>query len=582
MVEELMPDDPLQVAGYELRGRLGAGGMGVVYLSYSRGGQPVALKVIRREYAEDPEFRRRFSREVEAARRVHGPYTAPVLDSNVEGPLPWLASAYVAGPSLAHAVRNHGPLPSGTVLSLVAGVSEALQSIHAAGVIHRDLKPTNVLLALDGPRVIDFGIARSADASALTGTNVRLGTPAYMAPEQVTGRENGPAIDVFSLGLVTFFAATGGHPFGEGEGQALLFRIVSQEPDLGACPERLRPIIETCLAKDPDRRPDLDQVIELCRSNADNGSLDRGAGWWLPPPITAELTSRVPAPAQAAPTRPAQPQQPTVPAEPPSTQAGPRPARPAGASGRQIPADPGQAPPLPPGQTAMPRGQDEPTGMVGRPGRGRSGVMLLIGALTALVIGGAVLLLVTQGLPGSDSGGDEPPARAKEEDGFRLEKDNETMVIPPPSGVGSTFSDCAMAPSTFVDLDRLTVTTGSNHGHYISGDQNLEYMNCGEDGTAEGSGIKLLDGKGVMGKVDERDVSPAKCREAARSANVTNPISIKQIQDGAVLRKGMGLCVETGEKNVVLLWINRVDPQPGNDNLSTYVTSATQWIPATS
>ncbi|SNS42709.1 Serine/threonine protein kinase [Streptosporangium subroseum] len=276
MVEALASEDPWEIAGYKLRGRLGSGGMGIVYLSYSRGGQPVALKVVRREYAEDPEFRRRFAREVEAARRVQGAYTAPVLDSNVEGTQPWLASAYVPGPSLADAVHRHGPLPPETVLSLVAGIAEALQSIHGVGVVHRDLKPTNVLLASDGPRVIDFGIARSADATALTDTNVRLGTPAYMSPEQVTGRGIGPETDLFALGLVAFFAATGRHPFGEGDGNALLFRILSQEPELTACPEPLREIVARCLAKESSERPTPTEIIELCRGGAGAGSFDRG------------------------------------------------------------------------------------------------------------------------------------------------------------------------------------------------------------------------------------------------------------------------------------------------------------------
>uniref|UniRef100_UPI000AEF12FE serine/threonine-protein kinase n=1 Tax=Streptomyces silaceus TaxID=545123 RepID=UPI000AEF12FE len=160
-MDELGPDDAREIAGYRLRARLGEGGMGVVYLSHTRGGQPVALKVVRREYAQDQEFRRRFTQEVDAARRVHGAYTAPVLDSFTDGPEPWLAVSYVPGPSLSSAVTRHGALPVPTVLQLLGGIAEALQTIHAAGVIHRDLKPSNVLLASDGPRVIDFGIARA-------------------------------------------------------------------------------------------------------------------------------------------------------------------------------------------------------------------------------------------------------------------------------------------------------------------------------------------------------------------------------------------------------------------------------------
>lgn len=299
-MKPLGADDPREVAGYRVRSRLGAGGMGAVYLAYTRGGQPVALKVIRPEYAEDREFRQRFTREVEAALLVRGPYTAPLLDSDTDGTPPWLASTYVPGPPLSAAVSEHGPLPPTTVLQLVAGVAEALQSIHAAGVVHRDLKPSNVLLASDGPRVIDFGIARAVDATALTGTDVRLGTPAYMAPEQVSGRSAGPALDVFALGLLTHYAATGKHPFGDGAGHALLYRIVAEEPDLADCPPELRDLVARCLAKAPDERPTPSEVVELCREQAGEGLIERDSHGWLPEAVTT---------GQARP--------PTVPAAPP-------------------------------------------------------------------------------------------------------------------------------------------------------------------------------------------------------------------------------------------------------------------------
>ncbi|WP_371579943.1 protein kinase [Streptomyces sp. NBC_01314] len=291
MVEPLGPADPAEISGYVLRGKLGEGGMGSVYLSHSRGGQPVALKVIRQEFAQDPEFLRRFAREVQAARRVQGAYTAAVLDSSTEGPQPWLASAYVAGPSLARAVFEHGPLSLRTVLLLTAGVAEALQAIHAVDVVHRDLKPTNVLLAGDGPRVIDFGIARSTDATALTGTDMRLGTPAYMSPEQAEGKPVTSALDVFALGLLAHFASTGGHPFGEGGGHALLYRIVAQEPDLAECPEPLRPLIARCLAKEPTDRAALSEIIEECHriAAAEGTTLIRGEDWWQPAPAATPV-----------------------------------------------------------------------------------------------------------------------------------------------------------------------------------------------------------------------------------------------------------------------------------------------------
>ncbi len=301
MVEPLGAEDPRQVSVYSLRGRLGSGGMGTVYLSSTPGGHPVALKVIRREFADDPTFRRRFAREVAAAQRVQSPYTVAVVDSDTVGNPLWLASSHVPGPTLAGAVREHGPLPLTSVLMLAAGIAEALQSIHAVGITHRDLKPSNVLLGADGPRVIDFGIARAADSTALTGTDVRLGTPAYMSPEQAEGEPEGPAVDVFALGLVMFYAATERHPFGEGSGPALLYRIVSHTPDLTDCPAPLRPLVERCLSKDPAQRPEPAAVVAECRNIAASSGADlsRGEGWWLPELLAAQTTEPAPTPPEA-------------------------------------------------------------------------------------------------------------------------------------------------------------------------------------------------------------------------------------------------------------------------------------------
>src|SRR6201985_3470116 len=190
--------------------------MGQVFLGMSAGGRPIAVKVIRTELATDPDFRARFRREVAAAQKVSGLFTALVVDAELDAPMPWLATAYVAGPSLTEAVRGHGPLPVRSTLALTAGLAEGLGAIHAAGVVHRDLKPSNVLLAEDGPRIIDFGISRAAEASMLTGTGVVFGSPSFMSPEQARGHRVGPPSDVFSLGAVLTFAATGEGPFGTG------------------------------------------------------------------------------------------------------------------------------------------------------------------------------------------------------------------------------------------------------------------------------------------------------------------------------------------------------------------------------
>ncbi|MGI5230897.1 serine/threonine protein kinase [Actinoallomurus sp. CA-142502] len=301
--QPLTEDDPRTVAGYLLSARLGVGGMGKVYLAYTPGGRPVAIKVIRPEFAENPEFRRRFQQEVRAAQRVQGLYTAPVIDSDTEGPRPWLATAYVQGPSLHTAVTTHGAMPVATVLRLVAGIAEALQAIHHAGIVHRDLKPSNVLLAVDGPRVIDFGIARAVDTTALTGTGVSVGTPSFMAPEQAAGTSCTEATDIFALGQIAAFAATGVPAFGDGSSHAVLYRIVHQDPDLSRLPDELREIVAGCLSKDPALRPSTARIIEMCGQASQDPALRRPDGW-LPSSYAADLT-------QAA--APAPPPQPTHP-----------------------------------------------------------------------------------------------------------------------------------------------------------------------------------------------------------------------------------------------------------------------------
>ncbi|MFZ3472552.1 serine/threonine-protein kinase [Streptomyces sp. 4.24] len=302
--QPLKEEDPAVVGGYRLAAVLGAGGMGKVYLSYTPGGRPIAVKVIRSEFSEDPEFRRRFQQEVRAAERVQGLYTAPVIDSDTEGDQPWLATAYVPGPSLAHAVARHGALPPRSVLLLTVGVAEALHVIHGAGIVHRDLKPANVLLASDGPRVIDFGIARAADSTALTSTGVSVGTPAFMAPEQASAGTVTPATDVFALGQIAAFAAIGASVFGDGPSHAVLYRIVHEDPDLSALPEELRPVVTRCLSRDPAARPTLTEVIALCHEAAAQ-PLRQGEDW-LPRAVAGSITERLQLPAPA-PTPPPQP-----------------------------------------------------------------------------------------------------------------------------------------------------------------------------------------------------------------------------------------------------------------------------------
>ena len=251
----LSAEDPRMIGEFRLHTRLGAGGMGRVYLGSSPGGRAVAVKVIHPHLARDGAFLGRFRREVAAALAVNGGYAAPVVAAGPDDNPPWLATAYVPGPSLQEVVTAAGPLPEDAVLKLTAGLAEALRVIHSCGLVHRDLKPGNVLLAADGPRVIDFGIARALDGTVLTSAESLLGTPSYMSPEQAQSQPAGPPSDVFSLGGVVYFAATGGNPFGTGHPAVMLYRIVHTEPDLDRVPPGLRDLVAACLARDPAQRP---------------------------------------------------------------------------------------------------------------------------------------------------------------------------------------------------------------------------------------------------------------------------------------------------------------------------------------
>ncbi|MBM7773444.1 serine/threonine protein kinase [Actinokineospora baliensis] len=273
-MRELLVHDPRRVGDYALLGRLGRGAMGTVYLGRSPGGRFVAVKVARGELAEDPDFRQRFRLEIAMARAVGGFWTAAVVGADPDAERPWLATEYVPGPTLTEAVRTGGPLPEPALRALLAGLAEALAAIHAAGLVHRDLKPSNVLLAEDGPRVIDFGIAKAVRSTAMTATGVLFGTPGYLSPEQISGGDVGPASDVFALGAVMVYAATGTGPFGNGEVAALLYRAVHTGPDLDGVPSELRPVVSRCLNTHPQARPTPADLL------AEVG--EAPTGHWLP------------------------------------------------------------------------------------------------------------------------------------------------------------------------------------------------------------------------------------------------------------------------------------------------------------
>ncbi|MGW6455327.1 bifunctional serine/threonine-protein kinase/ABC transporter substrate-binding protein [Streptomyces sp. NPDC055078] len=290
-MDPLKTGDPSSIAGYRLIGRLGAGGMGVVYLARSGHGALSALKVIRAEHAADPDFRARFRREAQIAGRITGRWVVRVVGADPEAREPWLATEFVPGPSLWEAVAAHGPLPEHTVRALGGRLAEALAGAHEAGLVHRDVKPANVLLALDGPRLIDFGIARSAGATALTASDAMIGSPGYLSPEQARmagAGEVGPPSDIFSLGCVLAYATTGRRPFGTGTVAAIVFRTVHEEPDLDGMPSALLELVRACLAKDPAGRPSAER-LRAALGGADPDD-------WLPaglPALIAERSARV-------------------------------------------------------------------------------------------------------------------------------------------------------------------------------------------------------------------------------------------------------------------------------------------------
>ncbi|MGC0415999.1 protein kinase domain-containing protein [Embleya sp. AB8] len=289
-MEPIGAEDPPWIGSFAVLGRLGAGGMGQVFLARSPGGRLVAVKTVHAELAADPRFRRRFAAEIAAMRRIGGFWTAAFVDADADAQTPWLATEYIAGPSLTQAVAAHGPLPESSARLLAAGLAESLAAIHAVGLVHRDLKPSNVLLAADGPRVIDFGIARmpAADVTALTQTGHLVGSPGFLSPEQAKGDEVGPAADVFGVGLVIAYATTGTSPFGAGDAAQLLFRVVYQDPRLDEVPEGLRPVAAACLRRDPAERPTPARILAMLDTPA-RAAVDD----WLPAAHSALVRRRV-------------------------------------------------------------------------------------------------------------------------------------------------------------------------------------------------------------------------------------------------------------------------------------------------
>lgn len=374
----LRREDPRVVGSFRLHRRLGAGGMGVVYLGSDRRGQRVALKVIRPDLAEDQEFRSRFAREVSAARRIRGGCTARLVAADLEADRPWFATQYVPGPSLHDRVADEGPLPATEVASIGAALSEGLVAVHEAGVVHRDLKPSNILLSPKGPRIIDFGIAWATGASTLTHVGTAVGSPGFLAPEQVRGVAVTPATDVFALGATLAYAATSDSPFGHGSSEVMLYRVVHEEPHLHGVPDALAPLVRACLAKDPEERPSTLQLSlrlkEIAAREAQGltdprppgprGEPDRPSGR-LADEYAAQRTQRRPQgtpPPRSQSGRPGRtgqsPSQPTRSAKAPSSRPGARPAGSPGSRGSS--------------RTSRSGGRPAPRSGAGRPGGPRT------------------------------------------------------------------------------------------------------------------------------------------------------------------------------------------------------------------
>ncbi|WP_327417725.1 serine/threonine protein kinase [Streptomyces sp. NBC_01233] len=584
----LGPNDPQEIAGYRLLAKIGEGGMGSVYFSRTRGNQPVALKVIRREFAQEQDFRARFEHEVQAARRVQGYHIVPVLDHDTSGEQPWLATAFVPGLPLDEALASHGPLPLPAVFQLIGCTAQALHSVHAASVVHRDLKPSNILLGSNGPWVIDFGIARATDTTQLTRSGGFIGTPQYMSPEHALGKQVTPATDIFALGLIAAVVATGRHPYGDGAGISIAASIANtpqQAPDLSGYPDALRPLLERCLAADAAQRPLPAEIAEWCRKSA--GRELRDFADWLPAPVTAEIARRE----QLA-------QTPPQPAYTPTH--APEPARPAYAPTQaSAPAHPAYAPtqgptgglhspvygaPTGPAYAApgyAAPGYAAPTGPAAPApaapgGKGRGRVPLIVGAgvlAVALVAGGTWYLTREDGDAGKATASDDKQKTAEQP------KD----AAPAAQSSGSAAAPQSSAPAyTAVFKDKpLKLLAGREFGQQY--DVDLDFPKVapfGEIGWKDrelGMGFNDIQSGTPFGK--SKGPTPEQCETGA----ATNPIPEKLPSsdlsgaDSAIVQGDL-LCTVTSKGNLAMVKIVTIEPSPSKQyTIPTYLTEVTLW-----
>ncbi|MFE6838291.1 serine/threonine protein kinase [Streptomyces sp. NPDC057705] len=587
----LGPNDPQEIAGYRLLAKIGEGGMGSVYFSRTRGNQPVALKVIRREFAQEQDFRARFEHEVQAARRVQGYHIVPVLDHDTSGEQPWLATAFVPGLPLDEALASHGTLPLPAVFQLIGCTAQALHSVHAASVVHRDLKPSNILLGSNGPWVIDFGIARATDTTQLTRSGGFIGTPQYMSPEHALGRQVTPATDIFALGLIAAVVATGRHPYGDGGGISIAASIANtpqQAPDLSGYPDALRPLLEQCLAADAAQRPLPAEIAEWCRKSA--GRELRDFTDWLPAPVTAEIARReqlAQTPPQPAYT-PTHAPEPARPAYAP-TQA-PGPARPAYAPTQaSAPVHPAYAPTQGPAggphspvygaptapAYAAPAGPAAPASAVPA-GKGRGRVPLIVGAgvlAVALIAGGTWYLTREDGDAGKATASDDKQKTAEQP------KD----AAPAAQSSGSPAAPQSSAPAyTPVFKDKpLKLLAGREFGQQY--DVDLDFPKVapfGEIGWKDrelGMGFNDIQSGTPFGK--SKGPTPEQCETGA----ATNPIPEKLPSsdlsgaDSAIVQGDL-LCTVTSKGNLAMVKIVTIESSPSKQyTIPTYLTEVTLW-----
>ncbi|MCX4777943.1 serine/threonine-protein kinase [Streptomyces sp. NBC_01264] len=583
----LEPQDPRETAGYRLIARIGEGGMGTVYLSHTRGGQPVALKLIRREFGQDPDFRSRFEQEVRAARRVQGYHLVPVLDHDTTGASPWLASVFVPGLSLHDALSAYGPLPLPAVFQLIGCTARALGSIHAAGVVHRDLKPANLLLGAAGPYVIDFGIARAADSTQLTRTGGVIGTPQYMSPEHALGAEVTTASDLFAVGLIAAVAATGRHPYGEGGATAIGVRIANTDrlpPDLNGYPAELRPLLERCLTADPAARIGTDELAAMCELFAGRPLNDFDG--WLPEPVGQEIARRV----RAAENPPV----PTVADRGAGAGAGggaggfgPADTGPgagaSGASGGIHSADTAFAPPRPAGPPRPGHPTPAPTAPPAPAPKGFRGGLVAASLVLAVAAGaGTVWLLdgddskddaktpaARQETPAAPASGSPDPANASSSP-----KASASASSSPKSAYTPVFQDKPLtlrAPSsstgTHVDLDAPQIFPKGGIGKTQG--MELTYQDWGD------ADLRFLT---AMGK--STGTTPEECRDAVATNTLASRVGKDELKAGKTLTKGTVLCTVTGDNNLAMLRITEVvlDTSKGSIGpMPDYVTALTLW-----